>query len=85
MGIYIDKKAAKPAIIIELKYGHSADEAISQIRERRYWEKVSEYTGDVGLARGLPLLVGISYDKETKTHQCKIEGSSTTKQATSTV
>jgi hypothetical protein len=60
------KKVAKPAIIVELKYGHSADEAISQIKERRYWEKVSEYTGDI-------LLVGISYDKDTKMHQCLIE------------
>jgi hypothetical protein len=61
------KNVAKPAIIVELKYGHSADEAIAQIKERRYWEKVSEYAGDM-------LLVGISYDRDTKTHQCKIVG-----------
>ena len=59
------KNVSTPAIIVELKYGHSADEAIDQIKERRYWEKVSDYTGDI-------LLVGINYDKETKTHQCKI-------------
>ena len=62
------KNVRKPAIVIELKYGHSADEAIAQMRERRYWEKVSDYSGDI-------LLVGISYDRETKTHQCKIERS----------
>lgn len=28
--------------------------------------KVAEYTGDL-------ILVGINYDKETKTHQCKME------------
>ena len=60
------KNVTKPAIIIELKYGHSTDEAIAQMRERRYWEKVAHYTGDI-------LLVGISYDRETKTHHCKIE------------
>ena len=60
------KNVQTPAIIVELKYGHSADVAIDQIKERRYWEKVSDYTGDI-------LLVGISYDREAKTHQCKIE------------
>ena len=60
------KNVCTPAIIVELKYGHSADEAIDQIKERRYWEKASDYTGDI-------LLVGINYDREAKTHQCKIE------------
>ena len=60
------KNVEKPAIIIELKYGHSPEEAIAQIRERRYQDKVAEYTGDL-------LLVGISYDRDAKTHQCRIE------------
>ena len=60
------KNVQKPAIIVELKYGHSPEEAIAQIKERRYQDKVAEYTGDI-------VLVGISYDKEAKTHQCKIE------------
>ncbi|MBR4366567.1 MAG: AAA family ATPase [Bacteroidaceae bacterium] len=60
------KNVDSPAIVIELKYGHSADEAMAQIKERRYWEKVSDYSGDV-------LLVGISYDREAKTHECIIK------------
>ena len=60
------KNVDSPAIVIELKYGHSADEAIAQIKERRYWEKVTDYAGNV-------LLVGICYDKEAKTHDCIIE------------
>ena len=60
------KNVQKPAIIVELKYGHSPEEAIAQIKERRYQDKVKEYTGDI-------LLVGISYDKKAKTHQCRIE------------
>ena len=60
------KNVDKPAIVIEMKYGHSADEAMTQIKERRYWEKVSDYTGDI-------LLVAINYDKEAKTHECIIE------------
>ena len=33
---------------------------------RQYPQKVAEYTGDM-------LLVGISYDRKTKEHQCRIE------------
>ena len=54
-----------PAMIVELKKGHSADEAIQQIKDNDYLHKVSEYTGDV-------LLVGINYDDQ-KGHTCKIE------------
>ena len=56
----------KPALVIELKYNHSVDTAIDQIKRREYPAKVAEYSGDI-------LLVGISYDRETKTHTCRIE------------
>ena len=57
---------SKPAIVIELKYNHSADTAISQIKQKNYPAKLADYTGEV-------LLVGINYDKESKQHTCKIE------------
>ena len=60
------KNVSKPAIIVELKYGHSADEAIAQIKKRRYTDKVAEYTGNI-------LLVGINCNRDTKEHQCQIE------------
>ncbi len=60
------RNVGKPALVIELKFNHSADTAISQIKQRNYPSKLQEYTGDI-------LLVGISYDKESKTHSCKIE------------
>lgn len=60
------KNVSKPAIVIELKYSHTTDTAISQIKQKHYPEKVQEYTGDI-------LLVGISYDKDTKVHTCQIE------------
>ena len=44
----------------------SADAAIGQIKHKEYPAKVAEYIGDI-------LLVGINYDRETKTHTCKIE------------
>lgn len=55
-----------PALLVELKYDHSAESAIDQIKSRKYAGKLLEYTGNV-------LLVGISYDKKTKQHQCKME------------
>ena len=55
-----------PALLIELKCNKSADAAIDQIRRREYPVKVAQYSGDI-------LLIGINYDRETKTHTCKIE------------
>jgi len=60
------KNVSSPAIVLELKYDKDADSAISQIHRRQYPAKVVQYTGDL-------LLVGINYDKETKTHSCVIE------------
>ena len=60
------RNVSKPAIVIELKYNHSADTAISQIKQKNYPAKLLDYTGEV-------LLVGINYDKESKQHTCKIE------------
>ena len=49
-----------------LKFNHTADTAIDQIKRKEYPVKIAEYTGNI-------LLVGINYDKETKQHSCKIE------------
>jgi len=64
----------KPALVIELKYNHSTDTAIDQIRKKNYPAKVSEYldSSPRGGREGV-LLVGINYDKETKQHSCRIE------------
>lgn len=56
----------KPALLIELKYNHSTNTAISQIKLKNYPVKLTDYTGDI-------LLVGINYDKESKSHSYKIE------------
>ena len=60
------RNVAKPALVIELKFNHSTDTAIDQIKQKNYPSKIADYTGDI-------LLVGINYDKETKQHSCKIE------------
>ena len=59
------RHVAKLALVVELKYCHSSDSAISQILRRNYPAKVAEYSGEI-------LLVGINYDKATKLHTCSI-------------
>ena len=64
--VFIPRKERNlPAMIVELKKGHSAEEAIQQIKDNDYLHKVSEYSGEI-------LLVGINYDNQ-KGHTCKIE------------
>lgn len=55
-----------PAMIIELKRNGSTDTALNQIREKKYFDSLTAYTGNL-------LFVGINYDEEKKTHSCKIE------------
>ena len=62
------RNVSKPALVIELKFNHSVDTAIDQIRQKNYPAQIAECTGDI-------LLVGISYDKESKQHTCRIERS----------
>ena len=54
-----------PAMIVELKWGHLAEEAVEQIKRKDYLDCLQNYHGEV-------LLVGVNYDKE-KHHTCKME------------
>ena len=58
--------ATLPALILELKWNQSARAAIQQIKEKDYPEALKDYTGTI-------LLVGISYEKNTRKHTCLIE------------
>jgi hypothetical protein len=60
------KNVDSPAIVLELKFNKDADAAIDQIRRRQYPAKLQDYADRL-------LLVGINYDRETKTHSCRIE------------
>lgn len=53
-------------ILIELKYDKAVDTAIEQIRRKQYPAKVSQYADNL-------LLVGITYERDTKLHRCCIE------------
>jgi len=60
------KNCDKPAMIVELKWDDLAENAVSQIKDRKYDNVLKEYVGEI-------LLVGIDYDKKTKKHTCIIE------------
>ena len=65
--VFIPRKHVdSPALVVELKKDKTADAAIAQIKRKNYPAKVAQYTDNL-------LLVGINYDKTTKTHTCMIE------------
>ena len=55
-----------PAMVIELKRNKTAESALDQIKDRKYFESLESYIGNI-------LLVGINYDEDNKTHTCRIE------------
>lgn len=58
----------KPALVVELKYGKTAETALQQIKDRHYTQALEGYSGEI-------LLVGINYNKDQKSkqHSCLIE------------
>ena len=64
--VYIPLDRSKSAIVVELKRNGTAETALTQIKERRYFDSLSTYKGDI-------ILVGVNYDEKTKRHECKIE------------
>ncbi len=59
-------------IILELKVNHTADEAIRQIKDRRYALRFQGKLGEPSRYTGRILAVGIGYFKKDKRHECKI-------------
>ncbi len=65
--VFLPKRSSlNPALILELKWDKTARGAISQIKNKKYVSALQEYKGNI-------LLVGISYEKKSKKHQCRIE------------
>ena len=63
--VYIPFDKTKPAVIVELKRNGSTDSALCQIKEKRYFECLDNWHGDI-------LFVGVNYDENSKKHECKI-------------
>ena len=64
--VYIPLDRSKAAIVVELKRNGTAETALTQIKERRYFDSLSTYRGDI-------ILVGVNYDEKSKRHECRIE------------
>ena len=66
--VFLPKKkyADKPAMVVELKWDDNADTALRQIRDKQYTEALKDYKGNI-------LCVGITYDRGSKRHTCRIE------------
>jgi len=56
-----------------LKVDHTPEDAIAQIKEKEYALRFQGKTAENMTYTGRILAVGISYNKETKEHHCKVE------------
>lgn len=64
--VYFPKQGkGVPMLLVELKWNKDADSAIRQIKEKGYARGLEDY-GDM-------LLVGITYDRDSKEYECQIE------------
>ena len=64
--VFIPFVADLPAMIIELKRNDSTESALNQIKEKKYFSSLNNYSGEI-------LLIGVNYDEKTKKHECLIE------------
>ena len=66
--VFVPRKrfSDRPALVVELKWNDTAEGAVEQIKNREYCRSLEEYSGSI-------LLVGVSYDRQTKEHKCVIE------------
>lgn len=71
--IFYPECKSQDAIILELKIDSTSDEAIRQIKDKHYVLRFSGKLGEKAKYTGRILAVGISYDRKTKEHSCKVE------------
>lgn len=71
--IFYPYSVSDTCIILELKVDHSPEQALQQIRDKQYVLRFQGKLGETSKYTGEILGVGISYDSDTKEHQCKIE------------
>jgi hypothetical protein len=55
-----------PAMLIELKWDKDVSTALTQIKDKRYPDALLDFSENL-------LLVGVSYDKDTREHRCVIQ------------
>lgn len=60
-------------MILELKIDSTPEAAIRQIQKKNYVFRLLGKLGEKSRYTGRILAVGISYDRKTKVHSCKVE------------
>lgn len=71
--IFYPRRKNEAGIILELKVDATPEDAISQIKEKKYGLRFQGKLGEKMKYAGKVLAVGIAYDKKTKKHSCKLE------------
>ena len=71
--VFYPERRNADAMILELKIDSTPDEAIRQIKEKKYALCFQGKIGEEPRYTGRILAIGISYDKKSKKHSCKIE------------
>lgn len=71
--IFYPEQKNATAIILELKIDSTPEEAIEQIKKKNYALRLKGKLGEKIKYTGKILAVGISYDRKTKKHFCKVE------------
>lgn len=71
--IFYPEYKNEACIILELKVNSTPENAIQQIKNKNYINRFKGKLGEQPKYTGKIILVGISYNKKTKKHSCKIE------------
>ena len=71
--IFYPERKNADALMLDLKIDGTPEEAIRQIRDQNYALRFKGKLGEAPKYPGRILAVGISYDRKTKKHFCKVE------------
>lgn len=71
--IFYPEKKNDDCIILELKVDGTPENAITQIKNKNYALRFKGKLGEDSKYTGKILGVGISYNRKTKEHSCKVE------------
>ena len=65
--VYLPRRGdSAPALVVELKWDRSPEAAVAQVRDRDYPAVLRRFGGPI-------LLVGVTYERKSKRHVCRIE------------
>ena len=71
--IFYPERKNADAMILELKVDAAPEDAIAQIKKKNYAMRLKGKLGEQQKYTGRILVVGISYDRKTKEHFCRVE------------